>query len=34
MKYFLMLGFWDLQEPLVELSNPSDTDIDIPTNFD
>ncbi|XP_050938274.1 GATA transcription factor 24-like isoform X1 [Cucumis melo] len=24
----------DEQEPLVELANPSDTDIDIPTNFD
>lgn len=30
----LMLNFWNLQEPLVELANPSDTDIDIPANFD
>lgn len=30
----LILKFWDLQEPLVELANPSDTDIDIPANFD
>lgn len=30
----LMLKFWNLQEPLVELANPSDTDIDIPANFD
>eukprot|EP00258_Populus_trichocarpa_P035421 XP_024451440.1 GATA transcription factor 24 isoform X1 [Populus trichocarpa] len=26
--------FWDLQEPLVELANPSDTELDIPANFD
>lgn len=25
---------WYLQEPLLELTNTSDTDLDIPTNFD
>jgi hypothetical protein len=31
---FFMLKLWYVQEPLVELANPSDTDIDIPANFD
>ena len=30
--YFMK--FWYLQEPLVELANPSDTELDIPANFD
>jgi hypothetical protein len=29
-----MTKFWDLQEPLVELANPSDTELDIPANFE
>ena len=29
-----MTKFWDLQEPLVELASPSDTELDIPANFE